>query len=94
LGCSPIKAVRELGLERRETVGAIRAVYKSGYVLGTPEASCGTRPLVSRERIVTIRQVVVLRDHAGQSAGKAGHSIPARMLGILRGHMPDTDANP
>ena len=30
LGCSPIKAVRELGLERRETVGEIQAVYKSG----------------------------------------------------------------
>jgi hypothetical protein len=35
LGCSPIKAVRELGLERRETVD-IRAVYKFGYMLETP----------------------------------------------------------
>src|SRR6185436_8729270 len=35
LGCSPIKAVRELGLERRETVD-IRAVYKFGYLLETP----------------------------------------------------------
>src|ERR1700748_3763184 len=26
LGCSPIKAVRELGLERRETVGPLSAV--------------------------------------------------------------------
>ena len=35
MGCSPIKAVRELGLERRETVD-IRAVYKFGYMLETP----------------------------------------------------------
>src|SRR4029077_3044206 len=35
LGCSPIKAVRELGLERRETVREI-AVYKSGQMLETP----------------------------------------------------------
>ena len=34
MGCSPIKAVRELGSERRETVGL--AVYKSGYMLETP----------------------------------------------------------
>jgi hypothetical protein len=34
LGCSPIKAVRELGSERRETVDL--AVYKSGYMLETP----------------------------------------------------------
>ncbi len=36
MGCSPIKAARELGLERRETVGVIRAVYKFGYLLETP----------------------------------------------------------
>src|SRR6478752_3758477 len=36
LGCSPIKAVRELGLERRETVEHNRAVYKFGYMLETP----------------------------------------------------------
>jgi hypothetical protein len=35
LGCSPIKAVRELGLERRETVDNL-AVYKLGYMLETP----------------------------------------------------------
>jgi len=35
LGCSPIKAVRELGLERRETVD-FRAVFKFGYMLETP----------------------------------------------------------
>ena len=35
MGCSPIKAVRELGLERRETVDE-RAVYKSGYMLERP----------------------------------------------------------
>src|SRR5882762_9528569 len=35
LGCSPIKAVRELGLERRETVRTI-AVYKSGQMLEHP----------------------------------------------------------
>src|SRR6266487_6965928 len=35
LGCSPIKAVRELGLERRETVREI-AVYKSGQMLENP----------------------------------------------------------
>jgi LAGLIDADG endonuclease len=34
LGCSPIKAVRELGSERRETVDI--AVYKSGYMLEYP----------------------------------------------------------
>src|ERR671919_150195 len=34
LGCSPIKAARELGSERRETVDL--AVYKSGYMLETP----------------------------------------------------------
>ncbi len=34
MGCSPIKAVRELGSERRETVDL--AVYKSGYMLETP----------------------------------------------------------
>jgi hypothetical protein len=35
LGCSPIKAVRELGSERRETVNDL-AVFKSGYMLETP----------------------------------------------------------
>ena len=35
MGCSPIKAVRELGLERRETVREI-AVYKSGQMLENP----------------------------------------------------------
>jgi len=35
LGCSPIKAVRELGSERRETVNRTVAVYKSGYMLGS-----------------------------------------------------------
>src|ERR1700741_3504207 len=34
LGCSPIKAVRELGSERRETVDI--AVFKSGQMLETP----------------------------------------------------------
>jgi hypothetical protein len=34
LGCPPIKAARELGSERRETVDT--AVYKSGYLLETP----------------------------------------------------------
>ena len=34
MGCPPIKAARELGSERRETVDI--AVYKSGYVLETP----------------------------------------------------------
>ena len=34
MGCSPIKAVRELGSERRETVDT--AVYKSGRMLETP----------------------------------------------------------
>ena len=42
MGCSPIKAVRELGLERRETV-VYRAVYKLGYLLETPSVSCATR---------------------------------------------------
>ncbi len=37
LGCSPIKAARELGLERRETVDDC-AVYKFGYMLETPES--------------------------------------------------------
>ncbi len=40
-GCSPIKAVRELGSERRETVdispsGDKRAVVKFGYIGETP----------------------------------------------------------
>src|SRR5947207_3950119 len=34
-GCSPVKAVRELGLERRETVGDL-AVSKFGQMLETP----------------------------------------------------------
>ena len=34
MGCSPIKAVRELGSDRRETVDT--AVYKSGRMLETP----------------------------------------------------------
>ena len=33
-GCSPVKAVRELGLERRETVDC--AVYKFGQLLERP----------------------------------------------------------
>jgi len=37
LGCSPIKAVRELGSERRETVNRTVAVYKSGCMLGSLE---------------------------------------------------------
>ena len=35
MGCSPIKAVRELGSERRETVNSV-AVYKFGYMLENP----------------------------------------------------------
>ena len=37
-GCSPIKVVRELGLERRETVRSLSAVgvgYLRGFVLST-----------------------------------------------------------
>ena len=37
MGCSPIKAVRELGSERRETVNWTVAVYKSGCMLGSLE---------------------------------------------------------
>src|SRR6266498_3179418 len=49
LGCSPIKAVRELGLERRETVD-IRAVYKFGYMLETPRIlRYELTPIVSRD---------------------------------------------
>src|SRR5688500_14359445 len=43
LGCSPIKAVRELGLERRETV-VDRAVYKFGQMLERPSIR-GYRPV-------------------------------------------------
>jgi hypothetical protein len=49
LGCSPIKAVRELGSERRETVDL--AVYKSGYMLETPcipHYQCGGAVRASR----------------------------------------------
>src|SRR6266702_5435029 len=50
LGCSPIKAVRELGLERRETVREI-AVYKSGQMLENPVH------LSLLKRSVTMRRV-------------------------------------
>src|SRR2546425_7703476 len=43
LGCSPIKAARELGSERRETVNTV-AVYKSGQMLEKPSPK---RSLVS-----------------------------------------------
>jgi hypothetical protein len=56
LGCSPIKAVRELGSERRETVDI--AVYKSGYLLETPS-------------IRRYSQMRVTMRRCGQSAGKA-----------------------
>jgi hypothetical protein len=46
LGCSPIKAVRELGLERRETVREI-AVYKSGQMLETPSIPHYLQPELS-----------------------------------------------
>ena len=35
-GCSPVKVVRELGSERRETVKLTVAVFKSGYLLENP----------------------------------------------------------
>jgi hypothetical protein len=74
LGCSPIKAVRELGLERRETVNEPRCP-KIWLYAGNSGASCGTsrchvlvRGLTST---VTIQQVGDPSDRAGQSAGKA-----------------------
>src|ERR1700756_350006 len=54
LGCSPIKAVRELGLERRETVDSV-AVYKSGQMLETPSIPSYSSP--KRGRIVKMRRV-------------------------------------
>jgi hypothetical protein len=63
LGCSPIKAARELGLERRETVD-VRAVCKSGHMLGSPEHPAlpffGTRTSLC-EAEVTRKQTVTMR---------------------------------
>ena len=53
LGCSPIKAVRELGLERRETVREI-AVYKSGQMLETPVHLSLLKSSVTMRRVRTI----------------------------------------
>src|SRR6266545_6983506 len=69
LGCSPIKAVRELGLERRETVNQ--------PALSKNSAKCWKlrmHPAVPAATIapVTIRQAGGYHSRAGQSAGKAG----------------------
>ena len=66
MGCSPIKAVRELGLERRETVD-IRAVYKLGYMLETPIESCATRQLRRRDG-TSQRYVGVMRSVGSDKA--------------------------
>src|SRR4029450_5163287 len=76
LGCSPIKAVRELGLERRETVNIALSVNsaKCWKLRKHPAVPPLSHPSVSVRTTaeVTIRQVDDPSDHAGQSAGKAG----------------------
>ena len=46
LGCSPIKAVRELGLERRETVRSLAAVWKLEKGCPSTERTGMDEPLV------------------------------------------------
>jgi hypothetical protein len=76
LGCSPIKAVRELGLERRETVNIALSVnsakcWKLRMHPAVPPLSHPSGS-VRDDKGVTIRQVGGRSDRAGQSAGKAG----------------------
>ena len=78
MGCSPIKAVRELGLERRETVD-IRAVYKFGYMLETPsiwwyspEQSGSKNPTSADNQQERPEQMIT------------------HLAGILRDYMPNT----
>src|ERR671918_132236 len=76
LGCSPIKAVREMGLERRETVNIALSVnsakcWKLRKHPAVPPLSHPTGNVRSAME-VTIRQVGGPSDRAGQSAGKAG----------------------
>ena len=76
MGCSPIKAVRELGLERRETVNIALSVnsakcWKLRKHPAVPPLSHPNGSVRSTAE-VTIRQVGGPRDRAGQSAGKAG----------------------
>ena len=61
MGCPPIKAARELGSERRETVDT--AVYKSGYLLETPSIPrySPSSTAVTKRRVRTISREVLWR---------------------------------
>jgi hypothetical protein len=106
LGCSPIKAVRELGLERRETVDE-RAVYKFGYLLETPRIlrygfmSHPQRRVLTWD--VTMRQVRTISRKGwmptlesltlpapSNGGGRHQRVHPRQGTRILRGHMPNT----
>ena len=77
LGCSPIKAVRELGLERRETVDNALSLnsakcWKLRKYPAVPQIVTPRAVAFGKTSEVTNRQVGGPRDCAGQSAGKAG----------------------
>jgi hypothetical protein len=82
LGCSPIKAVRELGLERRETVD-IRAVYKLGYLLETPCESCATRHRI--EINVTPAKYVAAVDTGGSENATGAVNQQERLEAYIAG---------
>jgi hypothetical protein len=93
LGCSPIKAVRELGLERRETVSFDRAVYKPGYMLESPRIlrySPALRCAARREDVP-----VWFSEGDGSDNATGADNQQERLDGvmpsrILRDHMPGT----
>src|SRR4051812_11473671 len=91
LGCSPIKAVRELGLERRETVD-IRAVYKFGYMLETPRilryGFMSHPPFWVPTWDVTMRQVRTI-SRKGWMPDITSFAYAKQGTRILRGHMPN-----
>src|SRR5713101_8907140 len=85
LGCSPIKAVRELGLERRETVNRpeLTALSINSAICWKLRASAGTRPFLSvpvrsmmRGWTVTIHAVrTISRKGRAEAGSESSESI-------------------
>ena len=82
-GCSPVKAARELGSERRETVETI-AVYKFGYLLENPcirrysfmsHALRSVKTMSSENPIGADNQQGRLESYSGLVIKESSHSI-------------------
>ena len=62
LGCSPIKVVRELGLERRETVRFLSVAFKIEEIFSQYERTGKYIPLVNRLFYLKHRRVAKYND--------------------------------